>query len=102
MHIRLYDSCGTDLRRSIADNIHAIGVVKTVYGYQARIQEFSSGGSNFPKILTSKKKKKKKKKKKNQRNEKTGFRLFFPSFPSAEVWLKSTFQKIIYIQIYFR
>ena len=34
MHIRLYDSCGTDLGRSIAevtDNIHAIGVVKPVY-----------------------------------------------------------------------
>ena len=32
-HIRLYDSCGTDLRRSIAEvtnNIHAIGVVKSV------------------------------------------------------------------------
>ena len=32
MHIRLYDSCGTDLGRSIAevtDNIHAISVVKT-------------------------------------------------------------------------
>ena len=36
MHIRLYDSCGTDLGRSIAevtDNIYAIGVVKPVYGY---------------------------------------------------------------------
>ena len=34
MHIRLHGSCGTDLRRSIAevtDNIHAIGVVKPVY-----------------------------------------------------------------------
>ena len=34
MHIRVYDSCGTDLGRSIAeaiDNIHAIGVVKPVY-----------------------------------------------------------------------
>ena len=32
MYIRLYDCCGTDLGRSIAeitDNIHAIGVVKT-------------------------------------------------------------------------
>ena len=37
------------------------------YGTQARIQEYSSGGSNFPKILTSKKKKKKKKKKKTGR-----------------------------------
>ena len=39
MHIlvaRLYSSCDTDLRRSIAeviDNIHAIGVVKHVNGY---------------------------------------------------------------------
>ena len=36
MHIRLYGSCGTDFGRSIAtvtDNIHAIGVVKPVYGY---------------------------------------------------------------------
>ena len=34
MHIRLYGSCGTDLRRSIAEvteNIHAIGVDKPVY-----------------------------------------------------------------------
>ena len=37
-HIRLYGSCGTDLGRSIAevtDNIHAIGVVKPVYGIVA-------------------------------------------------------------------
>ena len=36
MHVRLYSSCGTDLGRSFAevtDNIHAIGVVKPVYGY---------------------------------------------------------------------
>ena len=36
MHIRLYGSCGTDLGRSIAEvtgNIHAIDVVKPVYGY---------------------------------------------------------------------
>ena len=65
---------------------------------QARIQEFSSGGGVqlFENFWQAKKKKKKK------RGEKTGFRLFFHSFPSAEVWLKSTFQKIIYIQIYFR
>ena len=34
MHIRLQDSCCTDLGRSIAevtDNIHAIGGVKPVY-----------------------------------------------------------------------
>ena len=34
MHIRLYDNCGYDLGRSIAevtDSIHAIGVVKPVY-----------------------------------------------------------------------
>ena len=34
MHIRLYGSCGADLGRSIAevaDNIHAIGVVKPLY-----------------------------------------------------------------------
>ena len=34
MHIRLYNSCGTDFGRSIAevaDNIQAIGVVKPVY-----------------------------------------------------------------------
>ena len=36
MLIQLYDSCGTDLGRSIAevtDNLQAIGVVKPVYGY---------------------------------------------------------------------
>ena len=34
MYIRLYDSCGSDLGRPIAevtDNFHAIGVVKPVY-----------------------------------------------------------------------
>ena len=36
MYIRFHSSCGTDLGRSIAmvtDNIHAIVVVKPVYGY---------------------------------------------------------------------
>ena len=40
LHIRLYDRCGADLGRSVADsevkdNIHAIGVVKLVFGYPA-------------------------------------------------------------------
>ena len=36
MHVRLYGGCGTDLGRLLAEvrnNIHAIGVVKPVYGY---------------------------------------------------------------------
>ena len=71
---------------------------------RARIRKFSSGGSNLPKILKSKKKKKKKKegrrREKERKQEKTeGCGC---SFPSAEVWFKSTFKKIIYIQVYFR
>ena len=37
MHIRLHSGCGTDLGRSIAVvtyNVHAICVVKPVYGYR--------------------------------------------------------------------
>ena len=55
------------------------------------------GGPTFRKFLTSQKKKKKKKKKKEETKQGLD-----RSFPSAEVWLKSTCQKIIYIQIYFR
>ena len=41
MHFRLYGSCGIDLGRSTAeetDNIHTIGVVKTVYERSNYIQ----------------------------------------------------------------
>ena len=62
---------------------------------QARIQEFSSGGPTFQKILTSQKKKKKK----GEEETKQGFGC---SFTSAKLWCKSTFKTIVYIQIYFR
>ena len=58
---------------------------------QARIQGFSLRRSNFRIILTSKKKGGLGKK-----TEGCG-----GSFPSAEVWFKSTFQTIFYIQVYF-
>ena len=45
------------------------------------------------------KQKKKKKKKEKRREETEGFGC---SFPSVEWWFKSTFQTIIYIQVYFR
>ena len=54
---------------------------------QARIQEFSSeggGGSNYPNIFD----KQKKKKKREREREKTEGLVC--SFPSAEVWFKST------------
>ena len=64
------------------------------------------GGSNFPKILTSKKKNNNNKRGRGKRLENGGGWGGGGScggyFHSAEVWFKSTFQTIIYIQVYFR
>ena len=50
---------------------------------------------NFLKFLTSKKKKKKKKKGGEERKQGFGC-----SFTSAKLWFKSTFNTIIYIQVF--
>ena len=42
------------------------------------------GGSNYPNIFD------KQRSRERERERNRGFSLFFPSFPSAEVWFKST------------
>ena len=46
---------------------NSISLVSCIHVYQARIQEFPSGGPTFRKFLTSKKKKKKKKSKRREK-----------------------------------
>ena len=55
------------------------------------------GGPTFPKILTSKKKKKKKNREEEERKTEG-----CSGSLSADIWYKSIFQTIIYIQVYFR